>query len=145
VLGPSVSGGGNASNEIVRKVLHREVPGVPRLMLPVVDVRDVADLHLLAMTSPAAAGQRFIASTDDYWYAALVRILADAGYDVPTRTVPNWLVRAIAIFDPTVRMVIGELGIECHVSSAKARRVLGWRTRDVRETMIDTANDLTKR
>lgn len=145
VLGPSVSGGGNASNEIVRKVLHREVPGLPRLMLPVVDVRDVAQLHLLAMTSPAAAGERFIASEGDYWYAEIVRVLAAAGYDVPTRIVPNWLVRVIAVFDPTVRMVAGQLGIECHVSSAKARRVLGWQTRSLRETMIDTAQDLMPR
>ena len=145
VLGPSVSGGGNASNEIVRKVLHREVPGLPRLMLPVVDVRDVAALHLLAMTSPAAAGKRFIASEGDYWYAELVRVLADAGYDVPTRIVPNWLVRVIAVFDPTVRMVVGQLGIECHVSSAEARRLLGWQTRSLRETMIDTAQDLMPR
>lgn len=145
VLGPAVSGSGNASNEIVRKVLHREVPGLPRLMLPVVDVRDVAQLHLLAMTSPAAAGERFIASEGDYWYAEIVQVLADAGYDVPTRVVPNWLVRVIAIFNPAVRMVTRELGIECHVSSAKARRVLGWQTRPLRETMIDTAHDLAQR
>ncbi|BCS35106.1 dihydroflavonol-4-reductase [Luteitalea sp. TBR-22] len=145
VLGPSLSVGGNASNELVRKLLDREVPGVPRLMLPVVDVRDVAALHVLAMTRPEAAGQRFIASEGDYWYAEVARMLADSGQRVPTRVVPDWLVRVLGWFDPTVRLVVGELGIECHVSSDKARRMLGWTTRPVEETLRDTAADMLAR
>jgi dihydroflavonol-4-reductase len=145
VLGPSLGGAANASNEIVRKVLLRHLPGLPRLMFPVVDVRDVADLHLLAMTSPAAAGERFLAVEGAYWYADLARRLADAGHRVPTRVVPDWVVRLLGVFDPTVRLITGQLGQECHVSSAKARRVLGWRTRTVRESLVDTADDILRR
>jgi nucleoside-diphosphate-sugar epimerase len=145
VLGPSLRGVGNASNELVRKVLDREVPGLPRLMLPIVDVRDVADAHLLAMMHPAASGERFIVSEGDYWYAQLVAILAAEGYDVPMRVVPNWVVRVIGWFDPTVRSISGVLGLERHVSADKARRVLGWTTRGVRETLLDTARDIVSR
>lgn len=145
VLGPSLAVGGNASNELVRKLVDREVPGVPRLMLPVVDVRDVAALHLLAMTRPEAAGQRFIASEGDYWYRDAARMLAEGGMRVPTRVVPDWMVRLLGWFDPTVRLVVGELGIECHVSSDKARRMLGWTTRPVATTLCDTAADMRAR
>jgi nucleoside-diphosphate-sugar epimerase len=145
VLGPSLGAGRNASNELVRKLVDREVPGVPRLMLPLVDVRDVAALHLLAMTRTEAAGQRFLACEGDYWYGEVARMLTASGARVPTRVVPDWLVRVLGWFDPTVRMVVGELGVECHVSADKARRVLGWTTRPVEETLRDTAADMLAR
>ncbi len=145
VLGASLAGDDNASNELVRRLVDREMPGLPRLMLPVVDVRDVADAHLLAMTHPAAAGGRFIVSEGSYWYADLARLLADAGHDVPTRVVPDWVVRLIAWVHPSARLVAGELGREVHLSAEKARRILGWKTRTVRDTMIDTARDILAR
>ena len=145
VLGPSLSGAANASNEIVRKLLAREVPGVPRLMFSMVDVRDVADAHLRAMTLPAAAGQRFIVSEGEYWYVDIARTLAEAGHAVPTRVVPDWMVRCLSWFDPAIRLVADRLGRESHVSSARARAVLGWTTRDMRETLTDTADSIASR
>lgn len=145
VLGPSLSGSDNMSNELVRKLVDREVPGLPRLMLPLVDVRDVAHAHLLAMTSPRAAGERFIVSEGDYWYIALARALKTEGYDVPTRVVPNWLVRVLGWFDPSVRLVAEDLGRELHVSADKAKRVLGWQPRGLQEMVGDTARAITER
>lgn len=145
VLGPSLSGADNASNEIVRKLLARELPGVPRLMFSMVDVRDVADAHLRAMTLPAAAGRRFIVNEGEYWYADVARRLREAGHPVPTRVVPDWAVRVVSWFDPTVRLVVDRLGRESRVSSARARDVLGWRTRDITETLRDTAHSIASR
>jgi dihydroflavonol-4-reductase len=145
VLGPSLSGADNASNEIVRKLLAREMPGVPRLMFSLVDVRDVADAHLRAMTVPAAAGRRFILSEGEYWYVEIARLLAEAGHAVPTRIVPDWVVRVLSWFDPAVRLVVDRLGRQSHVSSARARAVLGWSTRDMRETLRDTAHSIAAR
>lgn len=145
VLGPSLSGADNASNEIVRKLLAREMPGVPRLMFSLVDVRDVADAHVRAMTVPEAAGRRFIVSEGEYWYVEIARLLAEAGHAVPTRVVPDWVVRALSWFDPTVRLVVDRLGRRSHVSSASARAVLGWSTRDMRETLRDTARSIAAR
>ena len=145
VLGPSLAGADNASNEIVRKLMAREMPGVPRLMFSLVDVRDVADAHLRAMTVPAAAGRRFIVSEGEYWYVEIARMLADAGHRVPTRVVPDWAVRVLSWFDPTVRLVVVRLGRESHVSSASARDVLGWSTRGIRETLRDTATSIAAR
>jgi dihydroflavonol-4-reductase len=145
VLGPSLLGADNASNELVRKVIARELPGVPRLMLPIVDVRDVADAHVVAMTHPAASGKRFLVSERGYWYADLVGALAAEGYDVPRRVLPDWVVRVVGWFDPTVRSIVGVLGLECHVSADTARRLLGWTPRSMRETMADTARDIAGR
>jgi len=145
VIGPSRSGVRNASNEIVRKLVARELPGVPRLMFSLVDVRDVADAHVRAMTMPGAAGQRFIVSEGEYWYVEIARMLAEAGHAVPTRVVPDWVVRVVGWFDPTVRLVVDRLGHASYVSAARARAVLGWTTRDMRETLRETADRLTAR
>jgi nucleoside-diphosphate-sugar epimerase len=144
VLGPSLGGAANTSNELVRKLVHRELPGVPRLMFGLVDVRDVAAAHLLAMTSAHAPGERFIVSAGDYWYADVVRVLADAGVRVPARVLPDWLVRLVGAVNPTVRHVVPDLGVQRRLSSEKARRVLGWQARSVEETIVETARAMTK-
>jgi dihydroflavonol-4-reductase len=111
-----------------------------------VDVRDVADLHILAMADPAARGQRFIATDEFLWMPEVAAILrerlGDAARKVPTRTAPNLLIRAMAIFDPSVRSVIGDLGKRTWVSSEKARSTLGWKPRPVGDSIEDCARSL---
>jgi nucleoside-diphosphate-sugar epimerase len=139
VLGPTLSAQSNTSNEGVRKLIDREVPGAARLMFPMVDVRDVARAHLLAMLSPEAPGERFILSHEEHWFVDLCKILKGAGYPVSTRIFPDFVVHLVGLFDPTVRLVAGDLGRELRVSSEKARRLLGWETRRFEETVLDTA------
>ena len=90
------------------------MPGVPRLGFSFVDVRDVADLQIRAMTAPEAAGERFLAAGPFLWLSEVAEILRDqlgaAAAKVPRRTVPNLLVRVMARFDPGLRSVVGELG-----------------------------------
>jgi nucleoside-diphosphate-sugar epimerase len=139
VLGPSLSGADNASNEIVRKLLDREMPGVPRVHFGLVDVRDVATAHVLAMTSDKAAGQRFILSSDAAWMREIAEVLAQGGYRVPTRELPNFMVRIAAIFDPTIRLILKDLGKPFLITSEKAQRLLGWSGRSMKEMALDTA------
>jgi nucleoside-diphosphate-sugar epimerase len=112
----------------------------------VVDVRDIAQLHLLAMTAPAAAGQRFLGSADFYWMKDIAKILkqglGDRARKVPSISIPDFLVRLFAIFDPVVRGQLFELGKRRVASSDKARRVLGWTTRPIPETILDAAKSL---
>ena len=121
-------------------------PPPPRFGFSPVDVRDIAQLHLLAMTVPAAAGQRFIGSTDFYWMKDMAKILkeglGDKARKVPSISIPDFLVRLFAIFDPIVRGQLFNLGKRRLVSSDKARRMLGWTTRPTRETILDTARSL---
>jgi dihydroflavonol-4-reductase len=145
VIGPSLDGHANASNEIIRKLIDREIPGLPRLYFPLVDVRDVATAHLLAMTNERAAGERFILSAHDVWYSDIAAVLRTGGHRVPTRGIPDWLVHVLSWFSGTVRRVIPGLGWEFHASSEKARRILGWETRPLQETVLDTATSILSR
>ena len=145
VLGPSLSGADNASNEIVRKALDRELPLLPRIMFPIVDVRDVATAHVLAMTEPRAAGERFLISEGEYWYTDIVAVLRDGGFDVPSRQAPDWLVRTLGWVNPSVRMLVDRVGWEHHVSSDKAREILGWTSRPMPQSVLDTARAIAAR
>ncbi|MEA2912480.1 MAG: hypothetical protein QOJ15_4561, partial [Bradyrhizobium sp.] len=93
----------SASVQLVERLLSGRAPGLPRLGFGIVDVRDVADLHIRAMIAPEAAGQRFIAASDFAWLAdvaALLRArLGEAANKVPTRKVPDFVLRLAALFD----------------------------------------------
>jgi dihydroflavonol-4-reductase len=145
VLGPSLSGADNASNEIVGKLVRREIPGVPRLQFGLVDVRDVAKAHVLAMTTPNAAGQRFIVSSDTAWMREIAQTLKGNGYRVPTFEIPNLVARLVALFDPALRMVTPRLGRRSLLSAEKVRRELGWSGRSMKEMVLDTAKHMSER
>ncbi|GAB0115645.1 SDR family oxidoreductase [Acidisoma sp. C75] len=143
VLGPDIA----SSILIVKRLMEGSIPGCPDLSLGVVDVRDVADLHLRAMLSPAAAGERFLATAGDFvtlWEIAemLRRHLGPAGSKVPRRRVPTWLMRLVGLFDRQVASVVPELGKPKNASSAKARAVLGWQPRSAEAAILATADSL---
>jgi dihydroflavonol-4-reductase len=146
VIGPVLSRDFSASVQVVQRLLSGRVPGLPRLGFSFVDVRDVADLHIRAMTAPEAAGQRFIAARDFAWMidvAALLRAsLGDAAIKVPTRRVPDFVIRLAALFDKSLASVTPRLGERRTFSSAKAQKVLGWRPRPVEESVLDCARSL---
>jgi dihydroflavonol-4-reductase len=144
VLGPSLTGAENASNEIIGKLIRREVPGVPRLYFELVDVRDVATAHVLAMTNERAAGERFLLRSAAAWMKEMADTLAAAGYRVSTRVVPNFMVRLLALLDPTVRLVAKNVGKSYRVSAEKAETVLGWSGRSMKEMVLDTAASMTR-
>ena len=145
ILGPVIGESRSYSLEVIERLL-KGMPGVPRIGFNFVDVRDVADLEIRAMTSPAAGGERFIAVARFAWMAEVAEVLRErlgpAAAKVPTRTVPNLLVRAMAIFDPGVRSIVGQLGKELVYSSEKARTVLDWSPRQLEETILDTARSM---
>jgi nucleoside-diphosphate-sugar epimerase len=122
------------------------MPGLPQIGFSFVDVRDVADLQIRAMTMPEGGGERFIAVAKFAWAAQVAEILRDnLGEDaakVPTRKVPNLMVRAMGIFDPGVRSIVGQLGRSSNYSSEKARASLGWTTRPLDQTVVETARSM---
>jgi nucleoside-diphosphate-sugar epimerase len=131
VLGPLLGKDFSTSIELVKILLEGKMAGCPNMGFPLVDVRDVASLHLLAMRHPAAAGQRFIASNEGFcWFLdiayALKERLGPLARKVPTRTLPNWLVRLFALLDPRVAQIAPELGRVRPATAAKAVKLLGW-------------------
>jgi dihydroflavonol-4-reductase len=130
-------------------MLDGAVPGLPRLYFGVVDVRDVAGLHILAMTHPAAGGERFIATTGDFMsMLEIAKVLKSrmgaAGKKVPTRELPNWMVRLAALRDPAIKVIISELGKKKNATNEKARRLLGWAPRSGEESLVATAESLMR-
>ncbi len=146
VIGPVLGSDFSASIDIVKKLIDGSLPGLPRFGWPLVDVRDIADLHIRAMRSPAAPGQRFIGAGSFYWMADIAKVLRErlpeVARKVPRRQLPNWLVRLSSRFDPVVRERLFELDKERPVSADKARRALGWSPRDNDQAIVDTAKSL---
>jgi dihydroflavonol-4-reductase len=145
ILGPALGGEQSTSLQIVERLL-KGMPGTPRIGFSIVDVRDVADLQIRAMTAPEAGGERLIAVARFQWMSDLAAVLRDrlgpAAAKVPKRSVPDFVVRAMGIFDPGVRSITGQLGERVEVSSEKAQSLLGWSPRPVEETIVDCARSL---
>jgi nucleoside-diphosphate-sugar epimerase len=145
ILGPVLADDLSYSLEVIERML-KGMPGVPNLGFSFVDVRDVARLEILAMTSPGAGGERFIAADRWLWMAEVASILRDRlgerASKVPTRTVPNLVVRGMALFDGGVRSVVGDLGKRNEVSSEKARTRLGWSPMPIEDSIAETAEAL---
>lgn len=146
LLGPDLS----ASILLVKTMLEGRLWAVPRLMFGVVDVRDVADLHLRAMADPAAAGERFLATAGDFMtMQAIAQALKDglgaSAAGVSTRVLPDWLVRLAARFSATARQAATpELGRVKTATSAKAQAMLGWQPRPAAEALVATGESLLR-
>jgi nucleoside-diphosphate-sugar epimerase len=145
VLGPDYS----ASILLIGRMMEGALPAVPRLSFGAVDVRDVADLHIRTMTDPAAAGERFLAVAGDFVSMldianVLRRRMGSAASKVPSRQVPDWLVRVAGWFSPLARQAVSELGKHKNASSEKAQRMLGWAPRSNEEAIVATAESLQR-
>lgn len=145
VLGPDYS----TSILLVQRLMDGALPGCPRMYFGVVDVRDVADLHIRAMTHPAAKGERFLAVAGDFMsMVEIARVLKErmgaAAKRVPTRQLPDWLVRVASLRDPAVKQILPELGKRKNATNAKAKRVLGWTPRSNEECIVATAESLVR-
>jgi nucleoside-diphosphate-sugar epimerase len=149
VFGPVLAADYSTSILIVQRLMDGALPGAPRLSFGCVDVRDVADLHIRAMTNPAAKGERFLAvAGDSLTMQQIAKILkarmGDAAKRVPTGQLPDWLLRIAALRDEAVRQVLPELGKVKHASNAKAKRLLGWAPRSNEEALVATAESMVK-
>ncbi len=146
VIGPVLGSDFSPSVEIVRSLLRTAMPGLPRFGWPLVDVRDIADLHIRALKSPNAAGQRFIGAGAFYWLQDIARVLRERTPElagrVPSRRLLSWLVRLAALRNPVIRARIYELNKFRPASSDKAKRVLGWTPRSNDDAIADTARSL---
>jgi nucleoside-diphosphate-sugar epimerase len=149
VFGPALGADFSTSIEIIRRMMDGALPALPRVTFGVVDARDVADLHLLAMTDPQAAGERFLAVAGEFVSMRdvglmLKRRMGDAARRVPTRELPDWLLRIVALVDKSVGQIVPELGKRKDASAEKARRTLGWSPRSAEDAVAATAESLVR-
>jgi nucleoside-diphosphate-sugar epimerase len=145
VLGPDLS----TSILLLKRMMDGAMPGCPQLYFGVVDVRDVADLHIRAMTHAAAKGERFLAVAGDCMSIldmakVLKRRMGTSAKKVSTFQLPNWLVRIVALRDPLARSIVPELGRVKNASNEKAKRVLAWTPRSNEEAIVATAESFIR-
>ncbi|KAK9370785.1 hypothetical protein V1509DRAFT_614700 [Lipomyces kononenkoae] len=149
IFGPVLNNDISTSIILVQRLLKGNVPGCPNLVFGIVDVRDVATLHLRAMTSPAAAGERFLAisppsMTMQEVAMTLKQRLPKLSKRTPTRAIPNFLVRIVAFFDAEVASIVPTLGKTIDGTNEKAKRILGWEPRSREDAIVATAESLVK-
>jgi len=149
IFGPVLGDDYAGSIGLMKALMDGAMPAAPRIHFGLVDVRDIADLHIRAMTDPAAKGERFLAVAGEpmslHEIARLLRLrMGTAAVRAPRLELPNWLVRLMAIAVPRVRDALPQLGKVRRSTSAKARRVLGWSPRGNEEIIVATAESLVR-
>jgi dihydroflavonol-4-reductase len=147
VLGPLLGKDYSSSVRLVKMVGDGRLPRLPRISFGIVDVRDVATLHRLAMTHPEAAGERFLAVSGDpisaQELALLIRgHLGPSGKRIATKPIPDWVLRALAPFSRSVRNNLGDMGTVRRGTAEKARRILGWTPIPRDEAILATVDSL---
>lgn len=146
VFGPVLSADNLGSVDIIKGLVEGRPPAMPRLGFWVVDVRDLAQLHVRALSQPEAAGQRYIAAGEFLWMEEMAARLRDRlgarGAKISRRRLPTWLVRLLLPFMPNLRTLAPLLGKKFELSTAKARRELHFAPRPASDTLFDCAESL---
>ena len=148
VFGPVLEEDYGTSVGVILELMSGKYPVVPNMDMGVVDVRDVADLQLLAMTHPQAAGKRFVCSESNMLMKEQTDYLRETFPEfknkIPYRQAPNWLLKLFAFVRPPLKMIAPELGKNRRLDSSRARQLLGWKPRPAREAIKAAAESLIK-
>jgi dihydroflavonol-4-reductase len=149
ILGPLLDEDPGTSNVMVLRLLNGTVPAAPRISFGIVDVRDVAELHVRAMEAPDAGGRRFLASAGSLSFIEAAKILraalpARAGR-IPRFELPDWVVRLYALFDADVRSNLDSLGVIKRFDAHEAEELLGHPFTPAADAVLATARSLVER
>lgn len=149
VMGPILGNDYSHSNDSVRLMIEGKLKAVPKIYSDYVDVRDVADLHILAMIRPEANGERFIASSSENLSMLevaniLKKHLGQDAKNMPDREIPNIAIRIVAIFNRKLAMMATLLGQDMSTSNQKAKQLLGWTPRSAEEAIAATGKSMVK-
>ena len=140
VLGPILDADYGTSGEVLKKLFDRDFPACPDINWAVVDVRDVAAAHLAAMTTPGAAGERFICAIENTSMREIARVLdqhfGSRGFKIPTGNLPSFVMRIMALFDQTASLALNDLGVRQDIDNSKIKKVLGWKPRGLEEMVV---------
>ena len=137
-LGRNITG---QSMSMLVQMLGGKMPMVPNTAFPMVDVRDVAKLHVQALALPKTAGKRIIAaSSEPHGFQSAAQFLKDEGYKGPsTRIAPNFLLRLLANFDREVKGMLGILGMHLGSDNSQTRDLFNWTPITFKQSVLETA------
>jgi len=149
IFGPALNADLSSGFALLKQVMNGSMKAIPNISLGIVDVRDVADLHLRAMVSAAAKGQRYLALAGGTLSLPqiaklLKRELSGDTKNTSTKVMPDWLVRIAALFNKKAKAIVPLLGIYRNASNQKAKNQLGWQPRSNEDAILATAKSLLK-
>ena len=126
VLGAPLDANYGSSMEVIERFVTAKDPAVPRIGFSIVDVGDIAEMHLRAAQRPETAGERIVGATRGVWFPDMARVIKDAHPDrkIVTREAPKLLLRLLAIFDKQLASVVPSIGRLDELDNAKARTLL---------------------
>ena len=144
VIGPPLDGLFGTSVSVIERLLKASDPMLPNFGFAMVDVRDVAAAHVRALTAPGTAGKRYIAADQFLWFTDIAKILKTnfPNRKIVTRRAPDFVVRILALFDKAIASIVPILGKRQELSGARAQAELGITYRDVRASVVETAQFL---
>jgi nucleoside-diphosphate-sugar epimerase len=149
IFGPSLSAVLSSGFGLLQRVITGEMKALPNISLGIVDVRDVADLHLRAMINTAAKGQRFLAlAGGTMTLVEIAKLLKQKMPAITTKTstksLPDWLLKIVALFSKQARAILPLVSIYREASNKKAKQLLGWQPRSNEEAILATADSMVK-
>ncbi|HUS96619.1 MAG TPA: aldehyde reductase [Hyphomicrobiaceae bacterium] len=146
VLGPALDRDLSSSLDVIRIYAAGEYPAIPRVSYPISDVRDVARMHIVAMSHPQAAGKRWNCAEGTLAVSELLKIVGEALPDtkrkLPTIQAPDFVIRGLALFDRSARSLLPDLGRRNRLDNARARAELGMTFHSPREAVEAAAHSL---
>ena len=144
VFGPMLTSDMGTSNSLVSKLINGELPACPATHMGYVDVRDVAKAHVFSMLNSSTNNKRIIVSESEMFFVDVGRILNDAGFKKsPTKQMPNWLVKFLALFIKELSGVTKSLGKRVDTDKSLAKSLFDWEYISAKDSIIDTAKQLS--
>ncbi len=147
IFGPLLGTDMSTGFQLLKGLMDGSTKAVPRINFGIVDVRDVADLHLRAMVSPNAAGQRFLAIGGEIMSFQEIAVvlknnMGEHGKLITTRIMPDWMIRVASLFNAKAKWVLPQLNKVKTASNDKAKNLLGWEPRSNEEALVASADSL---
>lgn len=147
ILGPVLEQDFGTSANIVIKTMDGSSPAIPQIGFDMIDVRSVAEMHVLAMEAPEAKGERFICSGGFMTFKEVAQTLREAypkNKKIPTRSLPDFMTRFIAMIEPTLKPILIDLGVERRLDNSKAKKILQWQPIPNKKAVLTCAESLIK-
>lgn len=144
VIGPALDANYGTSLQVIERIVRSKDPMLPNFGFTCVDVRDIADMHVKALSVPESAGKRFIGAAGFMWFPDMARAI-DAGLPerkITTRRAPNFVIRMLGLFDKEIKTIVPLLDVRKKVSGERARRELGIEFRPVDQAAVDAAKSV---
>ena len=146
IIGPALDDDASISVGMVSGLLDNSTPALPSNGFSIIDVRDVADMHVAALEHPEAIGQRYLATAEYMPFPQVAKVLQELYPEkqIVQRTVPDWIIRIVAAFGGPARQIINDIGNVKIFDGRKGEALMGHPYITARQSIRDTAESVIR-